>query len=150
MSDAETIPQPAPLRWDYLLLLSVIGAVYGAITIFGWIHGYEYWVALVLIGGVGKIAALLVRQAPLRNAFAAGFLAALLALALQAAFMPVYFVNNPAYAAEEIPLGLSARQYTLLFAPLGALFAASLAVASAWLVSRALSLLARRRTQHSG
>jgi len=138
------------IRWDYTFLLSLSGLFYAAVTVFGWVHGFEHWVALVLIGGVGKIAALLAPQAPLRNAFAAGFLAALLALMLQAMFMSVYFANNPGYANVEIPLGLSARQYTLLFAPLGGLVAALLAAASAWFVSRALLLIARRRKQRAG
>jgi len=127
------------MRWNCTLLLSASGLLYAIVTIFGWVQGFEYWVALLLIGGVGKVAALLAPQAPLRNAFAAGFLAAMLALILQAVFMPVYFDNNPAYAAVEIPFGLSARQYTLLFAPLGGLLAAMLAAASAWLVLRATS-----------
>ncbi len=138
------------IRWDYTLLLSISGLLYAAVTVFGWVRGFEYWVALVLIGGVGKTAALLAPQAPLRNAFAAGFLAALLALTLQALFMPVYFDNNPGYANVEIPFGLSARQYTLVFAPLGGLVAALLAAASAWFVSRALLLVARRRKQRAG
>ena len=145
MTQAHAVDRPHCIRWDYALWLSVSGLLYAAMTIFGWAHGYEYWVALVLIGGVGKLAALLAPRAPIQNAFAAGFLAAMLALVLQAVFMPVYFDNNPAYTAVEIPFGLSARQYTLLFAPPGGLLAATLAAASAWLVSRVLILLAQRR-----
>ncbi|MEM8815873.1 MAG: hypothetical protein AAGE85_08600 [Pseudomonadota bacterium] len=129
------------MLWGRVLILAVAGPVYGGLTILGWIHGIEHWVALILIGGVGKAAALLAPSAPIRHAFAAGFLTAVAALLTQALFVPLYFENNPGYASIEVPFGLSARAYTLGFAPLGGLAAGLLAMAAAWLVSRTLALL---------
>lgn len=132
------------MLWGRVLILAVAGPVYGGLTILGWIHGLEHWVALILIGAVGKVAALLAPSAPIRHAFAAGFLTAVAALLVQALFAPLYFENNAGYASIEIPFGLSPVTYTLAFAPIGGLLAGLLAMAAAWLVSSMLVLLAKR------
>ena len=127
------------IRWRPVLLTSITGIIFGVLTIFAVISGYEGWVALISIAGIGKVMAYLVPDAPIRNAFVAGFLAGLLAIWTQAAFLPLYFENNPAYQQIEIPFGLPARTYTVLSAPFGGLMAGLLASAIAWPVSRVIS-----------
>jgi hypothetical protein len=128
------------LRWQAILTTSSSGILFGALTIFAWISGYEQWVALIIIAGIGKVMAYVVHDTPVRHAFVAGFLAGLLAVWTQAAFLPLYFENNPSYQFIEVPFGLGARMYTVLVAPIGGLIAGTLACAIAWPVSIVIRL----------
>lgn len=123
------------IQWSLVLLLSLSGVAFGLLTIFAVISGYEQWVAMVLLPVIAVTMALKVRQNTQRNAFAAGFLAALFAVWTQALFLPLYFENNPAYREVEIPFGLSAQAWTTLSAPVGAVVAGFLVMLIAWLVS---------------
>ncbi|SIN63682.1 hypothetical protein SAMN02745824_1275 [Parasphingorhabdus marina DSM 22363] len=99
------------------------GAIYAGLTIFAIIHGFEYYVMGMLLAAV---LMLVLRHTPgsaFRNGFVGGFTAILTAVWVQALFLPLYFQNNPEYAVSEVPWGLSARSFTFLTAPLGALVA---------------------------
>ena len=126
------------LRWRLIFVASLGGVVFGALTIFAVISGHEGLFALLIIAGIAKLMAFRVSDTPIRHAFAAGFLAGLLAVWSQAAFLPLYFENNPAYAQIPIPFGLPARTYTALVAPLGGLISGCLASIVAWPVAVAL------------
>ncbi len=123
------------LRWRLILLTSLGGILFGILTILAWISGYEYRVALIIVSGIAIVMAFSVHDAPIRNAFVAGFLAGLLGIWTQAAFLSLYFENNPAYQQIAIPFGLSARMYTVLSAPIGGLIAGAAASVIAWPVS---------------
>lgn len=123
------------------------GSAFGASTIFALIHGAEHYVALACLALIAAIAAFADARRPLLDGFIGGFLFALTALALQAAFLPLYFENNPDYAATELAWGLSPRSFILLFAPLGGLVAGCACALIAWLMSligRACSPAPRR------
>lgn len=123
------------INWRLVISAAVIaGAAYAGLTIMAIIQGYEHWVALIFIGGVAKLVAVMAKTAPARNAFAAGFLFAIVALFFQALFLPVYFNNNPEYASIPLPWRLSPVAYIALFAPLGGLLAGLLAFMTALMV----------------
>lgn len=115
------------IKWGLVFLLSLSGFVFAGLTIASWIAGYEHLVGLIMIAGVAKGAVFFAPEAAKRNAFAAGFLTAIFAVWTQAAFLPLYFKNNPEYLEIEIPLGLSPFAYTILFSPLAGLAAGALA-----------------------
>ncbi len=96
------------------------GGVYAALTIFAVIHGFEYHVMGLLLTAVLLLVLRCASESPFRNAFAGGFTTILTAVWGQALFLPLYFRNNPGYANFEVPWGLSARYFTFLTAPLGA------------------------------
>ena len=123
------------LRWRLIALASSGGALFGALTIFAVISGYEGLVSLLILAGIATLMAFCVPDTPIRHAFEAGFFAGLLAVCTQAAFLPLYFENNPAYAEIAIPFGLPARTYTALVAPIGGLIAGCLASFIAWPVA---------------
>ena len=115
------------IKWRLVLILSLSGIVFAALTIASWIAGYEHLVGLITIAGVAKGAVFFAPKAPKKNAFAAGFLTGIFAVWTQAAFLPLYFKNNPEYLDIEIPLGLSPLAWTVLFSPLAGLAAGALA-----------------------
>ena len=123
--------------WGFALLLSVIaGIAFAGMTISGWIHGWEARVALAIFLALGV---LVVRQSPHRpvpHGFVIGFLSALIAIELQAAFLPIYFANNPGYALIEIPFGLPARLATAIFAPIHAALGGLLTAGIVWLLGK--------------
>lgn len=130
-------PDPRLFSWRIVLPLAAgIGVLYSSLTISGWINAMEGWVALALIGAMSVVVVWMVPQRPVRNGFFAGFLAALIAIELQALFLPLYFSNNPGYADIDIPFGLSARLATALFAPLNAVLAGVLTAGCSWLACR--------------
>lgn len=92
-------------------------------------------VGLLMLVGIAALALLVAPGAPKRNAFAGGFVVALIAVLTQAAFLPLYFENIPSYQLIEIPFGLSARSYIILFAPLGAVVAGAIAAGFAWVAA---------------
>ncbi len=119
-----------------MLLVGVLaGLTFAGLTIVAAIHGAEHRVALAMLVGIALLAVFAAPDAPKRNAFASGFLIALVAVLTQAAFLPVYFENNPSYQLVEIPFGLSARSYIMLFAPLGAAVAGAMTTAVAWVAA---------------
>ena len=123
--------------WKLILLLTLPGVGFGVATIFAWIQGFEYFVMLAMIAGIGVLAAIIAPDRAGRTAWMGSFLAVLTAIWLQGAFLETYFAHNPSYAEIEIPLGLSPRVWTFAFAPLGAFFAGGLslviALAVKWL-----------------
>lgn len=123
------------ISWGLVFLLSFSGFVFAGLTIASWIAGYEHLVGLIMIAGVAKGAVFFAPEAPKRNAFAAGFLTGIFAVWTQAAFLPLYFKNNPDYLEIEIPLGLSPVAYTILFSPLAGLAAGALAVVIAAVIA---------------
>ena len=124
------------LAWRFILGLSgIVGSVFAGLTITGWIHGWEGRVALILFVLVGLVVARHTTYRPALHGFAAGFLTVFLAVELQAAFLPVYFANNPDYALIEIPFGLSARFATAIFAPVHATIGGLLTAAIVWMFS---------------
>lgn len=123
------------LSWRLILVTSTSGLLFGGLTILAWFSGFEQRVALIMLAGIGKIMAFCADERPVRHALVAGFLAGLIAIWTQAAFLPLYFENNPAYRLIEIPFGMTARTYTTLAAPFGGLFAGAIASAIAWPVS---------------
>lgn len=125
-----------------VILLGVIcGAAFAGATIFALIAGYEHIIALLMFAGLGKVTVWTARKAPIKNAFAAGFAAAIVMVLTQAAFLDDYFAHNPDYRDIPIPFGLNPRVYIVMFAPLFGLFAGLVAAASA----AAFSTLLRRR-----
>ena len=124
------------MNWRLVILLSLSGVAFAALTIGAWISGYEHWVALATLVLVAKFAGIIGFEAPIRHGFAAGFLTALLAVLTQAAFAPIYFKNNPTYLEVEIPFGLNPVLFTVLFAPIGGLVAGVIAVFIAWPVAK--------------
>ncbi len=70
------------------------------------------------------------------HGFAVGFLSALVAIELQAVFLPLYFANNPGYELIEIPFGLPARLATAIFAPIHATLAGIVTAGIVWVLSR--------------
>lgn len=125
------------LLWSFVLVLSgVAGIAFASMTIAGWIHGWEGRVALAIFVVFGV---LIVRRAPRRpvlHGFITGFLSALIAIELQAAFLPIYFDNNPDYALIEIPFGLPARLATAIFAPINAAIGGLLTGGIVWLIGK--------------
>ena len=119
------------IRWSLVGSLALVGPLFGGLTIFAIIQGWEPIVAAILLLGIGMACALLIRRHPVRNALVAGFLAGLLAIWTQVAFLDAYFAANPAYRQIEIPFGLAPRSWTVLFAPLGAVAAALVAAIGA-------------------
>jgi len=115
-----------------LLIGALAGLTFAGLTIFAAIHGAEHIIALAMFVSVALLATIAAPGAPKRNAFVGGFLAALFAVLTQAAFLPIYFENNPSYQLIEIPFGLSARSYIILFAPLGAVVAGVVTAIFAW------------------
>ncbi len=124
------------IEWRRIFLVSLSGFVFAGMTIFALLQGQEHWVALLMLFGIATAMAQQVPLAPKRNAFVAGFLTALLAVWTQAAFLPLYFENNPSYRLLEIPFGLSPQAYTVLFAPIGALLAGILAALFVWPIAK--------------
>lgn len=129
------------IEWRIAFALSSAGFVYGALTVFAVIQGFEHWIASLSLLGIGKFAALLCKYSPLRTAFASGFLAGLWALWTQASFIELYFINNPAYRVTEIPWGLEPEVFTFVLSPIGALFSGAIALFSAVLVTVSLRLI---------
>ncbi len=115
-----------------LLIGAMAGLTFAGLTIVAAIHGGEHMVGLSMIVGIALLAVVVAPDAPKRNAFASGFLMALVAVLTQAAFLPIYFDNNPSYQLIEIPFGLSARSYIILFAPIGAVVAGVVTAIFAW------------------
>ncbi|MEM9495365.1 MAG: hypothetical protein AAGA09_05135 [Pseudomonadota bacterium] len=129
------------IPWLHILILSsASGSLFAWLTILAIVSGMEHWVALIFIGATAKLAVLFAPAAPARSAFVASFLFAIFALAMQAAFLPLYFKNNPSYAAVDLPWGLTPTAYIFLFAPLGGLAAGLLGLATAWLVLTAAKI----------
>jgi len=124
------------LNWPLIAIVGASGFVFAAATITAWIQGYEHWVGLIFIAGAGKMAAFFAPKAPMRNAFIAGFFMGLTAVWTQAAFLDLYFKNNPAYLAVEIPFGLDARSWTIIFAPAGAILVGILSSLVSWPIAK--------------
>lgn len=130
-------PKPAPIAWAFVLLFSgVIGVLFAILTIFGWIHGWEGHTALTILLVIGVIVFRQDLHRPVFHGFIVGFLSGLFAVELQAAFLPMYFTNNPEYAAIEIPFGLSARLATAIFAPIHGIIAGSLTAGIVWVLGK--------------
>lgn len=119
-------------RW--LLVSALTGLTYGLLTVFALISGLEHRVALTALLGVGAFAGSVRRSRPILIGFVAGFLTTQFALATQILLMDIYFANNPDYLEIEIPLRLTAVQYTLLLAPFGGLVAGLISAFAAILV----------------
>ncbi len=132
------------IKWRLVLFLSLTGLLFAGLTVASWIAGYEHLVGLIMIAGVAKGAVFFAPEAPRKNAFAAGFLTGIFAVWTQAAFLPLYFKNNPKYLEIEIPLGLSPFAWTVLFSPLaglaGGVVALFLAAILAWPMAKAKDL----------
>lgn len=128
------------IRWPLMAGSIVAGLIFAAGTITAAIAGLEYIVALILLGGMGKAALLWAPRAPVRNAFLGGFLLALAAVWTQGLFLDTYFAANPEYRMDEVALGLGPRAWTFLMAPLGALIAGGISVATVLLVRALLAL----------
>ncbi len=132
---------PTKTPWLFVLLVAGIpGYMFADLTIAGWIHGWEGPVALALILLVGFLVFRKNLPRPVRYGFGIGFLAGLLAIELQAAFLPLYFANNPDYALIEIPFGLPARLATAVFAPINATIAGLLTAGVVWLLGKSASV----------
>ena len=99
--------------------------------------------ALALLATMAFIVVVRRLHRPVLHGFWAGFLAGLVAIELQAAFLPIYFSNNPGYSDIEIPFGLPARLATALLAPLPAFVAGLATAGTAWLLNQA-SLMTER------
>lgn len=127
-----------PLRRRLILGSAVFGLIFAQLTIAGWIHGWEGPVALAILALVALIVALRAPGRPVIHGFLTGLLAALVAIELQALFLPIYFANNPGYAEIEIPLGLSARVATAVLGPINALIAGAITALLTWLFSRSI------------
>ncbi len=123
------------INWPLVLMLSLSGFLFAGLTIASWIAGYEHLVGLIIIAGVAKGAVFFAQAAPKRNAFAAGFLTGVFAVWTQAAFLPLYFKNNPEYLEIEIPFGLTPGAWTVLFSPLAGLAAGVLALLIAAIIA---------------
>ncbi len=131
------------LEWKALIWTAMGGLLYGGLTLMGWIQGSEYLVAGLIWTAIACFWAFSRPQRAVRHAFVAGFIAVLLAVWLQAAFLDYYFSNNPGNQNIEIPFALSPRVFTVLFSPVGALFGGSwsavFALLSSWLAQRLTS-----------
>lgn len=124
------------LAWGFILGLSgIVGSVFAGLTITGWIHGWEGRVALIMFVVVALLVSHSAPYRPALHGFAVGFLTVFLAVELQAAFLPIYFANNPDYALIEIPFGLSARLATAIFAPVHATIGGLLTAGFVWTIS---------------
>lgn len=126
------------MRRRLILYPLVAGAAFGGATIGGVLNGIEHVVALGLIGAIGAGTGLWVRTRALMAGFTAGFVMALTAIMVQGAFLDAYFINNPGYGSIDIPFGLTARQWTFGFAPLGGLVAGFMSAIVA-LIARAMT-----------
>ena len=124
------------MRWSLILKLSLVGVLFAALTIAGWIHGWESRIAPGLLLLLAAIVALRVDARPTRHGFVAGFLAAFVAIELQALFLPIYFSNNPGYDQIEIPFGWPARLATAVLGPINALLAGVVCAALTWILSK--------------
>lgn len=133
------------VTWKFpVLLAGFAGVIYAVLTISGWIHGAEGRVALVILCVIGVLTALRETRRPVLHGFVTGFLAAFVAIELQAVFLPLYFANNPAYELVEIPFGLPARLATAIFAPLHATLAGLLTAGFVWCLGAIQRLRAGR------
>lgn len=130
------------IEWKIILAVLPAGALFAVATILGWIHGYERGIALALLLIAAIALARGVPERPFTHGFLGGFLAAELAVLLQALFLEIYFDNNPEYRAIEIPFGLEARTATFLLSPLNAVVAGLIVGALVWGLRRTMS---RRR-----
>ncbi len=124
------------IRWRLIMLLALNGFAFAALTIFAVISGIEHWVMLIMLAGIAVAAATRAPEAPLINAFFAGFFALLCAVWTQAVFLQTYFENNPVYRSIDIPFGLDPQLYILLIAPVGACVSGLFTQLIAWLVTR--------------
>ena len=126
-----------PIAWGFVLLFSVIaGLAFADLTISGSIQGWEGSVALAILVVLGFVVIGRGLHRPILHGFGVGFLGGLLAIELQAAFLPLYFANNPEYALIEIPFGLPARLATAVFAPIHATLAGLLTAGIVWALGR--------------
>lgn len=129
------------ISWRFVLVVSgVAGGLFAALTISGWIHGWEKIVAPGILVALAMVVLIRNPKRPVLHGFLAGFLAGFVAVELQALFLPWYFVNNPEYALIEIPFGLSARLATAVFAPVHATLAGTLIAGMVWVVGRLAAL----------
>ena len=123
-------------RFDWKLVFAVtpLGLAFAALTITGALKGVKatQGTALALLVVTAAIVALRASGRPFGHGFAAGFLAALVAIETQALFLPLYFANNPQWADLEMPFGWSPRLATAVLGPLNAVLAGLLAGALAW------------------
>ena len=119
------------MRWLLVLSLSSLGAVFGLLSVYSVITGYEQVVATVGLVGIGKIAGFFERDTPIRHGFAAGAGASLSALWTQGILMPLYLDNNPIYKSDSLPFGLSEQAFTFVFSPLGAIVGGTLSLLAA-------------------
>jgi len=125
------------VAWTFVLLLSAIaGAGFAVLTIFGWIHGWEGRTALAILVVVSVVVSRRGIHRPVFHGFLVGFLSALIAVELQAVFLPIYFANNPEYELIEIPFGLPARLATAIFAPIHATLAGLLIAGIVWVLGK--------------
>jgi len=134
MPNDETIQRAL---WGFALILSgIAGIAFASMTITGWIHGWEGRVSLAIFLALSVLIVRRVPHRPVFHGFVIGFLSALIAIELQAAFLPIYFANNPDYALIEIPFGLPARLATAIFAPLNAAVGGLLTAGIVWLIGK--------------
>ena len=134
------------LTWGLVLALLSVGIAYGALTVFVGIRGYEHWLALVSLVGIGIFAACIEAAAHKRHAFVAGFLAAFLALWVQVLFHKTYFANNPSYVAADIPFGMEPLSYMIAVSPIGGFIGGILACLAASLTALAKRLYGEVRS----
>ena len=131
-----------------IFALALPGLFFGVATIFAVIHGREHFVALATLATIGAVAAVLAPDAALRIAFASGFLAALIAVWLQGAFLDLYFDNNPDYRMDVGPFGLNIRLFVFVMSPVGAMIAGGVSALTALFVKFLFTIIgsARRDT----
>ena len=124
------------MNWRVILALTPLGLLFAVLTITGWIHGLErqFWLGVVALAAV--VVSIRVSSRTVLHGLVAGFLLALVAIELQALFLPTYFSNNPGYADIEIPFGLSARFATVVLGPINAVLAGVVCAILTWLFSK--------------
>lgn len=130
------------MNWKLVGLLSVLGVAMGVKAVLGLVQENErlFWITLAVL--MGLILAQNRVPKPFLHGLLTGFLAGLVAMIIEAAFLPTYLANNPVIAGEFTESASKSRLFLLLSSPaIGALY--GLFVGSmTWLAS---SLLFRTR-----
>jgi hypothetical protein len=130
------------MRWGLDLLLSLVGILLGIVSVMGWIAGWEAFAVGLL---VGVVVALILGQYATSKFFLNGFVVGLVSSVLSSLVMyiqfDIYFANfvqsdkfretmdkmaqaGKSMTADEMKA--MSRNWTLIFAPVGALFAGAI------------------------
>lgn len=108
------------MTWKQRLLIAQMGVLFGVLSLFGLISGYEYYFAFGMIVFSAFLVSRIAQERFFTQGLIQGFLVWLVVILIQGLFIDFYFSNNPEAqeVAKDLPLG--ARAFTLLAGTAGA------------------------------